>query len=346
MKKSAFSIFALVIMLLTACVPQAAPTPTIVKTQVTATSQPAPTAIPTAIPTIVPPTQTPLPQPTATPALTSECLTVEQQLPVDLELSGVWVMNEYSPYIHNLAENTEYRIPLEGGGSLIAWEGSMAISPDRLHLAYIDHYYKTTGYVSHLDKKVLRVIRSSGHALDMSFWTEDWQDIIGWVDNENLALRDGKGTIVILNPITGNWHIFNGPDWVDAGTTSAEISGKTVSILKDGVPYAQFNISRLGNNYIYDLKLSPNGQKLAFGGELAVLDIEKQQFYQMCDEKYHSSWGTLTWSPDNRFVVEPVYTSEGYDYQHYDLLIDTQTLRSYLLNSGDYQHIIAWLAQP
>ncbi len=181
-----------------------------------ATSNPTSTADQPSITTLAAPTQIPTIQATATPTLSEMCISIEQQFPADLELSGVWVLDAGVPYLENLVEHTTYRIPLGGDGQISTQQGDMAISPDGTHMAYIDKYYDTN---HRLEKRVLRVIRSSGHALDMSFWHQDWQEIIGWVDNQNLAVRDGHGKIIILNPISGNWQDFaqspliNAPDY-------------------------------------------------------------------------------------------------------------------------------------
>src|SRR5689334_23071501 len=66
-------------------------------------------------------------QPTPTISIEKDCLTLEDQLPPDLNLTGVWVRQPANPYLENLEEGTKYRVPLYGGGRL---EGNWAISPD------------------------------------------------------------------------------------------------------------------------------------------------------------------------------------------------------------------------
>jgi len=214
MKKALLTII-LLILILTACAPQPASTPAkpiVLPNATPVVASPAPTSTPR----IILATATSRPQPTATPTLTESCLSLEAELPADLKLPGVWVYNPGSPYLENLAENTVYSVPLEGGGQLSTAPGDMAISPDGTHMAYIDTYLDTT-YRYRTDKRVLRVIRSSGHALDLDYWLEvdDWQWIVGWVDDQNLAIATGNKDVVILNPVTGFRRTFHQPDWVN-----------------------------------------------------------------------------------------------------------------------------------
>jgi Tol biopolymer transport system component len=105
----------------------------------------------------------------------------------------------------------------------------------------------------------------------------------------------------------------------------------------------------MGLNYNSDAKLSPDNQKLAFNSsknntqQLTVLDIAQHKLARLCDDGYETWYSDASWSPDGRYVVEEIHDAS---YQSYDLLVDTQEMRAYLLHSGDYQHIIAWLAEP
>lgn len=163
------------------------------------------------------------PFPTATlqvrPTITveQECIPIEEQVPDDLVLSGVWVRNEITPYIENLDEHVDYIVPFEGGGLL----DEMAVSPDGKYLAYIDYYYKSvTEYRKVVEKRILRVIKSSGHSLPMDYWVEDWQYILGWVDNRNIALFTGNNEVIILNPFTGGWERFQQPQWLNSDNSN------------------------------------------------------------------------------------------------------------------------------
>ena len=181
--------------------------------QATATS-PAPTpSFPPLDEAISTPLTSPIVQAESTVTITGKCIQIEEKIPDDLVLSGVWVRNEATPYLENLDEHVDYIVPLEGGGLLSTRNGDMAISPDRKYLAYIDKYYDPVN--NSLNRRILRIIKSSGHSLPMDYWVEDWQWIIGWIDHQNIALFTGNKEIIILNPITGEWNKYQEPSWLD-----------------------------------------------------------------------------------------------------------------------------------
>jgi len=168
-------------------------------------------------PTLDDSTSTPLALPTtqaqSTLVIEGECIQIEENLPDDLVLSGVWVRNEATPYLENLDRHVDYIVPLEGGELFSMRKGDMAISPDGKYLAYIDAYIDPAR--NGTEKRILRIIKSSGRSLQMGFWTEDWQQIISWVDNRNLAIFTAKKEVVILNPFTGELKEFQKPEWLD-----------------------------------------------------------------------------------------------------------------------------------
>lgn len=171
--------------------------------------------------TSLPPLNEATSTPPASPALqensrvliAGECIQIEEKMPDDLVLSGVWVRNEATPYLENLDEHVDYIVPLEGGGLLSTRNGDMAISPDGKHLAYIDAYIDPVR--NGTEKRILRIIKSSGHSLQMDYWTEDWQWIMTWIDNRNLAIFTAKKEVTVLNPFTGEFKEFRKPEWLD-----------------------------------------------------------------------------------------------------------------------------------
>lgn len=178
------------------------PTLTVTATpiQPSETVEPSPVPLPSATTTI---------KTTPTVSVASACIPIEENLPEDLKLSGVWLRGQATPYFENLDDHADYLVPLEGGGLI----GYMALSPNGKYLAYIDTYYNPDNKYRP-EKKILRVIHSSGHSLQMDYWTEDWQSIIGWVDDEHLALFTSQQGITILNPFTGEWKKFKEPEWI------------------------------------------------------------------------------------------------------------------------------------
>ena len=167
-------------------------------------------------------------------SLEKECIPIEDKMPDDLVLSGVWVRGAGKPYLENMDEHTKYEIPLKGGSIVSTYSADFAISPDGKRLAYIDSYLDIDLYLDptfgfqrrilRTQKRTLRIINSSGHSLSMDFWTVNWQWIIGWVDDQNLALSVSNSVsnneVIILNPFTGDWKKFTPPEWVKLDDSS------------------------------------------------------------------------------------------------------------------------------
>ncbi|HET9911837.1 MAG TPA: WD40 repeat domain-containing protein [Anaerolineales bacterium] len=356
-------------------------------------------------------TDTPTPPPTmesiATPTTQAtvdlsleECIPVEEKIPDDLNLSGIWVRNSGRPYLETMDGRTAYGVPLRGGGIFSTSKGDMAISPDGRYLAYIDSYLDDTGRTK---SRILRIINSSGHSLPMDYWIIDWQWLIGWKDNKHIAVFTGQKEILILDPFTGRWEKLQAPawlgkivydyygndgpfyspsldrilikpdysifelrnfqtgqtiykgnryldgwdlDWSADGSTLAIGSEKFLNVITRNQEQVEFDASKLGINSVNYPKLSPNGQKLVFtsywSGKLFFFDIKQLEITKLCTDDFDFLTQAV-WSPDGRFVVQE--TDRSYS-DPFDLLIDTQQLRAYKLTSGQYQHRLAWLAEP
>ena len=67
---------------------------------------------PTLLPTVeaVP---TPTVQPITELSLEPECIPIEEKMPADLALSGVWVRNRGIPYLETVDGRTAYEVPLK-----------------------------------------------------------------------------------------------------------------------------------------------------------------------------------------------------------------------------------------
>lgn len=184
-----------------------------------APEQPASTVAPSATIPVFADTSTPLPtievlptpiiQPTAT---TSEqnCLTLENQLPSDLYLSGTWIRGKAKPYLEDIETGSKIGIPLNGNSVLSTYDGDFAISHDSKWFAYIDTYIKGTG----TDKRILRVMSSSGYSLNMDYWPANFQLIHGWNQTGNLLLEtnfpsDQHRNYIFLNPSTGKYEVID-----------------------------------------------------------------------------------------------------------------------------------------
>lgn len=173
-------------------------------------------------------TNTIIPTPTILPTHTIEtipsikieksCLTLEDQLPSDLNLKGVWVRQPGNPYLENFKEHSKYGIPLYGGGLLSNYQGNWAVSPNGQWLAYLDTNLDTSGRISKTTGDSLRIIHSSGYSLSMNYWPISFQKIDRWVDDQHLVLElnyfsKTDHRVVILNPFSGEWKYLSEPDW-------------------------------------------------------------------------------------------------------------------------------------
>jgi hypothetical protein len=162
-----------------------------------------------------PPTleSTPTSTPQATVDLLEECIPVEEEMPDDLNLSGIWVRNRGKPYLETMDGSTAYGLPLQGGGIFSTSHRDMAVSPDSRHLAYIDSYLDDTG--KRTNHRILRIISSSGRSLPMDYWIIDWQWLIGWTDNQHIAMLTGNKELLVLEPFIGKWEKLQQPSWLD-----------------------------------------------------------------------------------------------------------------------------------
>jgi len=133
--------------------------------------------------------------------LEEKCMTLEEELPSDLQLSGVWVRNRGNPYLENLEDHTKYRIPLEGGGLL----DDILISPDSKLLAYLDRYVGPDGRGT--DKWVFRIVKPNGYLMVLQNWIFDVREILGWASNSEIVLKVYSDGIkyIVYNPFTGEW---------------------------------------------------------------------------------------------------------------------------------------------
>jgi hypothetical protein len=170
-------------------------------------------------------TEAPAPSPTrrsistatASPAVgelrEQECIPVEEEMPDNVNLSGIWVRNRGRPYLEPVQGGTAYGIPLKGGGAFSTSPDDMAVSPDGKHLAYIDSYLDEDR--NSTQSRILRVINSSGRSLSMDYWITNWQWLIGWMDNQHLAIFTGNKEFLVLEPFTGKWEKLPKPSWLD-----------------------------------------------------------------------------------------------------------------------------------
>lgn len=382
-----------------------------------ATSSPTPYSSPTAI------LHTPTPSAASyqnTIEVINKCLSVEDILPSDLQLTGTWVRQETDPYLEIIKENIKYRVPFDGHGRLYNLEDYWAVSPNGEWLAYIDTIYDTTERIWRKKGELLKVIHASGYFLSLDYWPMANQSIRGWVDDKNLLLRLGQRYIV-LDPFSGKWQELIKPDWLsnltvdnpwqyetnkyspflesvivnqtdhfeirdmlsgstlfrdnelglyDMSTWSPDASMLAVATKDETVisifhnnekiltldlwndPSLASKVGSLGS--ISKLEWSLNNQRLLinfFNDTILLLDIKAQKLYKACfdNEEINISgfWGGFLYSKTGQYIVVPVYIrAENSEYENFDVIIDTNTLRAYKLSTSEYNSRIGWLALP
>jgi len=103
----------------------------------------------------------------------------------------------------DLASGRRYLLATLPVGSAFIYDSDAIASPDGRWVAYIQNSFDVDG---RLKTRTLHLVNKSGYSLDMSSWPEQWQWILGWLDNRRLLLwRPHLGTnrVTVLNPFDG-----------------------------------------------------------------------------------------------------------------------------------------------
>lgn len=294
--------------------------------------------LPVALPAVTAITDTPAPLPTmesmpptptaqtaAEVSLEQECIPIEEQMPDDLSLSGIWVRGPGSPYLEPMdGSGMAYRIPLKGGGLFSTSKGDTAVSPDGRYLAYIDSYLDDTG--NRTKSRVLRIVDSAGHPVPMGYWLIDWQWLIGWLDNRHIAVFTGNKEILVVEPFTGKWERLPKPSWLHSmdydyeGNDGPFYSPNLDSILVRP-DYSTFELRDFqtgqtiykgsGDPHGWDLGWSADGSTLAIGSEKFLHVIAgSQQYLELDTSKFDIGSVRYTkLSPDGQKLVFTSYPS-------------------------------------
>ncbi len=199
------------LVMLSACAGSTAgvPVPT-----VSSTAAPMATATATAVPTVTPvslqqaagqavcaPPSAPTPRPTI--EYRKECITIEDSVPADLHLKGALLLSDgwYNTAMYHMDLRSLRKSPFPYYHNYTYRENS-SLSPDGKWLAYFELKLDEKG---HQKERYLQVVNAEGRHLDMSYWTMNWQYLVGWQDNQHLILfipGPPWNTFVILNPFT------------------------------------------------------------------------------------------------------------------------------------------------
>ena len=162
------------------------------------------------------------------------------------------------------------------------------LSPDGKWLAYLEKSFDNTNNKE--TKRYLRLMDSDGRKYDLPFWSLDWQWLIGWVNNQQIALMDPRnleGTITILDPFS-----------------------KETKELLPTFPHIQSTSSKYHNrpeNFYYNSSLSHVVYlEEADDWDTVIYDVNLKKIVWNGDK---DMFGKLEWSPDGTKIVFEKYTA-------------------------------------
>ncbi len=224
--------------------------------------------------------------------------------------------------------------------SNVRWEpDNVAFSPNKLWAAFIAYTLDAPG-IRQASRK-LHVRNALGYALDLSYWQVDWQYIIGWVNNQEIALSTpgrALGEVTVLNPFTGKFRVVktvpsgmklsgndsNTQNYYNDDLSSAILPVDTCDCDgKDSSTWMEFDESGRATTWIGDSKMnnrpawSPDAHSVALIGNVAETPENglTGQIYWTDPAGYGNAiTGTLrfpgydlshlmTWSPDSRYIA-------------------------------------------
>jgi len=306
-------------------------------------------------------TDTPIPSPTRnilstptiqpTPTITNEknCLTLEDQLPSDLHLTGVWVRGDMRPYLENIENKTNIGIPLKGNSRL----EEFAISGDKKWFAYIDNYVKD----NKTSKRTLRVISSAGYSLDLDQWLADFQWIDTWSQSRELILdlnpfSTTHRKFTLLNPFTGKYQFIQSSWLKDIDSYYPDIlfapNLNFVASVSSGYLNGNLEIrdaktgdvvlNRAGDYDLDAIAWSPDGTRLVVAQNSSVILFKSENFKNEFRYRISDSNKQVVWAPDSKKIVFVGYRNRNIT------VLDTQSEKTtiYCINNKQYQYDYDW----
>lgn len=156
---------------------------------------------------------------------------------------------------------------------------------------------------------------------------------------------------------------FKKSSWSSDGDMLALVTngGNVLHIFRNNIKISEIKLSdtkvtsSLFGGFISQLDnlvWSQNNKKLLVDtySNLYVINIENSQIQNLCfiDADIHKTYkDSFFYLPTGNYVVAPVYKSnKRYDYEYFDVLIDTEAMRAYKLPTSEYNGRIGWLALP
>ena len=279
-------------------------------------------------------TLTPTPFVKPTSIVQESCVQVVSNLDSQLSFKGTLV-------VHNEDKDKTYFLNLENGQkrtfatfspqgrfSPQSWSWEYAFSPDGKWMAYGEIYLNETG--SQIIEKQVHIIAADGRRNYFPYWPNEKVDIVGWLNNDQLALYRAwgpEGEIIVLTPLTGEFITFKPtvPSklitlWSFLPQYNSTVDHVLYDVLGPGYEIWNLNskqkvweIQYEPNSFVPYPKWSPSGNEIAFvlpegrTQNLYRTDLignEKQvTFLEDSYDPPYSAVDQFYWSPDGNLIA-------------------------------------------
>jgi hypothetical protein len=207
---------------------------------------------------------------------------------------------QQNTYIYNISTNSTSKFPTTSGGYVGLYSEDFHLSPNGKWLAYVESYTNET-YQTQFRR--LRLINGDLIPILPSGWDADWQWILGWIDDNWLAVwlpHQEAGTIVILNPFTAKTQLLS------TGFSFPEPRYKASSWYIWGRPRLFF---------------SPDLTKVIFPNDAkgVLWDIAAQKELWSGNIYEYAESDNAKWSQDSKYAVIVVSKPSGEKLYLYDV---------------------------
>jgi hypothetical protein len=245
----------------------------------------------------------PSPFPSSTPSIQLVeplCMQIEDELRPDTALRGSLILfSRLFKHILDLRTMNLRAFPISPDAIIRDYPPEViAHSPDREYLAYVEIFLEDGRW----KYRRLRLLDATGNRHDLSYWSVDWQWVLGWIDNNRLAIAiPGRpdGAVTVLNPFTGVWSEIL-PEFPPPAAASILYPRWTFPIV-----------------VFYDPSLTHVAYPIGEHGEGVVLyDLQADSIIwegKTPDRYWVFKSHTLEWSPDGNNLAVVVQAIDGTD---------------------------------
>jgi WD40 repeat protein len=254
---------------------------------------------------------------------------------------------------------------------------AIAHSPNREYLAYVEIFLEDGRWKS----RRLRLLDVVGHRHDLFYWSVDWQWVLGWVDDDRLAIAiPGRpdGAVTVLNPFTGQWNEIwpEFPPPAEASILYPRWTFPVVVFYDPTLTYVAYPIGEHGEGVVlYDLQAdsiiwegkapdrywvfkshtlgwSPDGNNLAVvvqaidgSDQLILVDhdgtTESLLWSSRIRPTSFSIIEDIAWSPDGKFIAAWLRTDVFGDSNLVLIDVETQTVFDLCISTA-YDNLPIW----